>query len=214
MIGWWFGTFFMFPHYLGRIIPTDFHNFSKGVKPPTRWVKSITRPSIQVGHLSLWHLSTVGTHHLWDQKAQGRRVPLRMESKCTQERLTRWAKGGPAAGLRSRTLHPSMWGWLTRLGTWYLLEDNLGGGTDGSGIVEILQTSTVLPTWLANRRAFQNWTWCLVGQSRVGTLATGRRGWSDQHVQRDAFNGLISSNCLTELEHVWKITMSNGKNWL
>ena len=30
--GWWFGPFF---HVLGRIIPTDFHIFSEGLKPPT-----------------------------------------------------------------------------------------------------------------------------------------------------------------------------------
>jgi hypothetical protein len=34
--GWWFGTFFMFPYILRIVIPTDFHIFSEGAKPPTR----------------------------------------------------------------------------------------------------------------------------------------------------------------------------------
>ena len=33
--GWWFGTWLLFFHMLGRIIPTDFH-FFRGLKPPTR----------------------------------------------------------------------------------------------------------------------------------------------------------------------------------
>jgi hypothetical protein len=32
---WWFGTF-LFPYILRIIIPTDFHLFSEGLKPPTR----------------------------------------------------------------------------------------------------------------------------------------------------------------------------------
>jgi hypothetical protein len=29
MTGWWFGTFFLFFHILGIIIPTDFHIFQR-----------------------------------------------------------------------------------------------------------------------------------------------------------------------------------------
>jgi hypothetical protein len=36
LAGWWFRTFFLTFHILGRIIPTDFHIFQRGrVKPPT-----------------------------------------------------------------------------------------------------------------------------------------------------------------------------------
>ena len=35
IFGWWFGTFGLFFHILGIIIPTDFHIFQKGLKPPT-----------------------------------------------------------------------------------------------------------------------------------------------------------------------------------
>jgi len=34
MAGWWFGTFF--PYIGNAIIPTNFHIFSEGLKPPTR----------------------------------------------------------------------------------------------------------------------------------------------------------------------------------
>ena len=30
LAGWWFGTFFLFSHILGIIIPTDFHIFQRG----------------------------------------------------------------------------------------------------------------------------------------------------------------------------------------
>ena len=33
---WWFGTWIFIFHILGRIIPSDFHIFSEGLKPPTR----------------------------------------------------------------------------------------------------------------------------------------------------------------------------------
>jgi hypothetical protein len=33
--GWWFGTWLLFFHILGRIVPTDSY-FSEGLKPPTR----------------------------------------------------------------------------------------------------------------------------------------------------------------------------------
>jgi len=32
---WWFGTFFIFPHLLGIIIPTDFHIFQRVGIPAT-----------------------------------------------------------------------------------------------------------------------------------------------------------------------------------
>jgi hypothetical protein len=32
--GWWFGTWLLFFHLLGRIIPTDYY-VSEGLKPPT-----------------------------------------------------------------------------------------------------------------------------------------------------------------------------------
>ena len=36
LAGWWFRTFFLTFHILGRIIPTDFHIFQRGrFKPPT-----------------------------------------------------------------------------------------------------------------------------------------------------------------------------------
>ena len=34
--GWWFGTWILFSHILGIIIPTDWY-FSEGLKPPTRY---------------------------------------------------------------------------------------------------------------------------------------------------------------------------------
>jgi hypothetical protein len=34
--GWWFRTWILFLHILGIIVPTDFHIFHGGLKPPTR----------------------------------------------------------------------------------------------------------------------------------------------------------------------------------
>ena len=34
---WWFGTFFIFPQYMGIVTPSDFHIFHRGrAQPPTR----------------------------------------------------------------------------------------------------------------------------------------------------------------------------------
>ena len=59
--GWWFGTFFLTFHILGRIIPTDFHIFQRGrFKPPTRF---------KYGYIKFFcDAANAGMPHAGDQK--------------------------------------------------------------------------------------------------------------------------------------------------
>ena len=52
--GWWFGTFIF--HILGIIIPIDFHIFSEGLKPPTRYryIVNTLETSKEDTHLSIF----------------------------------------------------------------------------------------------------------------------------------------------------------------
>ena len=51
MAGWWFGTFFIFPWYMGIIIPTDQLIFFKMViAPPSRWLIWVWEFGLVVGH--------------------------------------------------------------------------------------------------------------------------------------------------------------------
>ena len=42
--GWWFGTFGLFFHILGRIIPADFHIFQKGGSTTNQMIYGIILP--------------------------------------------------------------------------------------------------------------------------------------------------------------------------
>ena len=53
--GWWFGTWILFFHILGIIIPTDEHIFQRGLKPPTRYCGDMI-----IGYYGILHIHNLG----------------------------------------------------------------------------------------------------------------------------------------------------------